>query len=124
MRHRKLPRYPSWHKLNYQDYPLPSVRLRALQIDQLHKKGIVKPGDLLYWDFLGDGHIGHATLITDVNGSIKYSGHTRDTYNSDLRKEYELTTQVVREQLPEAQPKLRIVRMKNRIPSKPVDYEQ
>jgi len=93
------------------------------QIDQLHKKGIVKPGDLLYWDFLGDGHIRHATLITDVNGSIKYSGHTRDTYNSDLRSEYELTTMIVKEEMPEAQPKLHIVRMRDRIPSKPVDYK-
>ena len=36
------------------------------QLRELEKKGIVKEGDLLYWDWEGDKKINHATIITDT----------------------------------------------------------
>lgn len=53
---------------------------------QAEKSGGIKPGDLLYWDFEGDGKIDHATMITGVNqqGHLLYSGHTYDQFNAEV----------------------------------------
>lgn len=83
------------------------------QIDETYQSGKVKKGDLLYWDFDGDGKIDHATMITGVDGELKYSGHTDDRFNASLAQVY---LQIINEY--GIEPKLHIVRMKDQIPSK------
>ncbi|MBA4602037.1 amidase domain-containing protein [Thermoactinomyces mirandus] len=50
----------------------------------------MKPGDLLYWDYAGNGDIDHATMITNIDkkGHLEYSGHTDDRYNSSLAENF------------------------------------
>ena len=42
------------------------------------KKYNIKVGDLLYFDFDGDGVYTHAAIISSVNAGIKYCAHTKD----------------------------------------------
>lgn len=59
------------------------------QLRELEKKGIVKEGDLLYWDWEGDKKINHATIITDtMNGELKYSGHSNPRRDKKLKESF------------------------------------
>lgn len=50
----------------------------------------VQPGDLLYFDFDGDGIIDHATIVTKVeNGEIYYAGNTVRRFDQPLSESYE-----------------------------------
>lgn len=42
------------------------------------KKYNIKAGNLLYFDFDGDGVYTHAAIISSVNAGIKYCEHTKD----------------------------------------------
>lgn len=75
------------------------------------ESGGIKPGDLLYWDFNGDGKVDHATMITGVDhdGQLLYSGHTSDQFNAEVK---EVTQALYNEKY---NTKLYIVKMKDRI---------
>jgi len=45
----------------------------------------IRPGDILYWDYTGDGTKDHAAMIVSVdNGRIKYAQHDADKNDGDL----------------------------------------
>ena len=47
----------------------------------------IRPGDLLYWDFEGDGEVSHASMIVSVdNGTIIYAQHTDEKDDGNLNR--------------------------------------
>ena len=57
----------------------------AKYIRQWVQSGIIRPGDLLYWDFNGDGVIDHASIIVGVtDNDIIYAQHTTDKSDGSL----------------------------------------
>ena len=55
-----------------------------------NKTDVIQPGDLLDFDFDGDGMIDHATMISKVeNGQIYYTGNTVRRFNKLLKDSYE-----------------------------------
>lgn len=49
------------------------------------KKHHIQKGDLMYFDFEGDSHIEHATMISKVGkGRIYYTAHTDSKWNEDI----------------------------------------
>ncbi len=49
----------------------------------------IKAGDLLFFDFDGDGTIDHATVVKSVSSSdLKYSAHTTDEEGRSLKSRY------------------------------------
>lgn len=85
------------------------------QLRELEKKGIVKEGDLLYWDWEGDKKINHATIITNTkNGKLAFSGHSNFRRDARVSKTYEKVLDK-----PESKNTvIYIVRLKDRIPKK------
>ena len=51
------------------------------------KKYNIKAGNLLYFDFDGDGVYTHAAIISSVNAGIKYCAHTKDRRDYPLYSE-------------------------------------
>lgn len=83
------------------------------ELNKLGKSGKIKPGDLLYWDFEGDGRINHATMISNVNnGQLKYTGHTSDTYNKSTKKTFKEYV-ILNKKYGTSGPKLHVVKMKD-----------
>lgn len=81
-------------------------------LKELKKMGEIKPGDLLYWDFEGDGRINHATMITNVDseGHLLYSGHTYDQYNANVTESFKHALRKNKNKT-----RLHIVKMKDQI---------
>lgn len=82
-------------------------------LEKVENSGEVQPGDLLYWDFEGDGEVDHATMITNIDsGRLYYSGHTLDQYNADV---YDSLDDLINR---DKTPKLHIVKMKDQVEGK------
>ncbi|QKI80705.1 amidase domain-containing protein [Kroppenstedtia eburnea] len=85
------------------------------QLRELEKKGIIKEGDLLYWDWEGDKKINHATIITDTkDGELKFSGHSNSRRDTNVYDTFEN----VRDDQETKDTVIYIVRMKDRVPAK------
>ncbi len=57
---------------------------------QVVRSALIEPGDLLYWDENGDGHVNHATIITGVDkNNLLFSGNTRARFDEPVSGIYE-----------------------------------
>lgn len=83
------------------------------KLDKIYQSKVVERGDLLYWDFKGDGDIDHTTVISSVDGELKYTGHTQDVFDESVKRTFK---KYLREADEDEKPTLHIVRLKKEAP--------
>lgn len=90
------------------------IKITSLtELDDIYKSKVVEKGDLLYWDFKGDGDIDHTTVISSVDGELKYTGHTQDVFNESVKRTFK---RYLREAGEDEKPTLHIIRLKKEAP--------
>ena len=62
------------------------IEINAANAIPIGRNSGIQPGDILYWDYDGDGLMDHVTIVTgiDKNGDILYSGNSEKRRNQSL----------------------------------------
>ena len=90
------------------------IKITSLEeLDNIFKSGVVEKGDLLYWDFTGDGEIDHTTVISSVDGELKYTAHTTDKFDASVETGFR---GILERASNNEEPTLHIVRLKKEVP--------
>ncbi len=55
---------------------------QGLRAKRVHSPAELKPGDVIFYDFKGDGRVDHSTIVTSMRGGIPHvNAHTSNSVN-------------------------------------------